>query len=49
MPTIQIAGRNLGPGEPAYIIAELSANHGQDFTQAVEIVRAAHSASADCG
>jgi pseudaminic acid synthase len=47
MPTIQIAGRNIGPGEPAYIIAELSANHGQDFTQAVEIVRAAHSAGAD--
>jgi N-acetylneuraminate synthase len=47
MPPIQIAGRNIGPGEPAYIIAELSANHGQDFAQAVEIIRAARSAGAD--
>lgn len=45
--SIQIAGRRIGPGEPAYIIAELSANHGQDFDQAVAIVRAAHAAGAD--
>ena len=46
-PLIEIAGRPIGPGHPAYIIAELSANHGQDFEQAVAIVRAAHAAGAD--
>jgi N-acetylneuraminate synthase len=30
-----------------YIVAELSANHGQDFDQAVRIIRAAHAAGAD--
>jgi pseudaminic acid synthase len=45
--SIEIAGRRIGVGEPAYIIAELSANHGQDFDQAVAIVRAAHEAGAD--
>lgn len=30
-----------------YVIAELSANHGQDFDQAVRLVRAAHTAGAD--
>lgn len=45
--SIEIAGRRIGPGEPAYIIAELSANHGQDFDQAVAIVHAAHEAGAD--
>ena len=46
-PFIEIAGRRIGPGEPAYIIAELSANHGQDYEQAVAIVRAAHAAGVD--
>lgn len=44
---IEIAGRKIGPGEPVYVIAELSANHGQNFADAVEITRAAHSAGAD--
>jgi len=45
--SIEIAGRRIGPGEPAYIIAEISANHGQDYEQAVAIVHAAHEAGAD--
>ena len=44
---LNIAGRNIGPGHPSYIIAELSANHNQDFDQAVKILEAARDAGAD--
>jgi N-acetylneuraminate synthase len=37
----------VGRGNPVYIVAELSANHHQDFEQAVKLVRAAKEASAD--
>jgi len=37
----------LGRGHPAYVIAEVSANHHQDFDQAVRIIRAAKEAGAD--
>lgn len=43
----QIAGRRIGPDEPPYIVAEMSANHGQDFQQAARIVEAAAAAGAD--
>jgi len=46
-PFIEIDGRKIGPGEPVYIIAEISANHGQSFAQAVELIRAARSCGAD--
>ena len=42
-----IAGRRIGAGQPTYIIAELSANHGQRYEAAVRIVEAAHEAGAD--
>lgn len=45
--TIEIAGRKIGPGQPAYIIAELSANHGHDFEKACELVRIARETGAD--
>jgi pseudaminic acid synthase len=45
--TFQIGDRAIGPGHPAYIVAEMSANHHQDFDQAAEIVRAAKRAGAD--
>lgn len=44
---ISINGRAIGPGHPAYVIAELSANHNQDFDQAVAIIRAMKTAGAD--
>lgn len=44
---IRIMGREIGPAEPAYIIAELSANHGQSFERALELLHAAHAAGAD--
>ncbi|MGO8983399.1 MAG: pseudaminic acid synthase [Terriglobales bacterium] len=44
---LTIAGRRVGLGSPVYVIAELSANHNQDFDQAVRILRAAKDAGAD--
>lgn len=37
----------FSPGGPVFIIAEMSANHGQSFDRAVKIIRAAHAAGAD--
>ena len=44
---IEINGRRIGPGMPTYIVAEMSANHNQDFEQAVHIIEAARAAGAD--
>jgi pseudaminic acid synthase len=45
--TIEINGRLIGPDQPVYTVAEMSANHNQDFNRAVEIVEAAAAAGAD--
>lgn len=37
----------LTKDSPVFIIAEMSANHGQDYDKAVEIIQAAHNAGAD--
>ncbi len=42
-----IAGRAIGPGHPVYVIAEVSANHGQDYDAAVRLVQGAADARAD--
>jgi N-acetylneuraminate synthase len=44
---IQIGKRTVGDGAPVYVVAELSANHRQDFEQAVRIIHAAKQAGAD--
>lgn len=44
---LEINGRPIGPGHPVYVVAELSANHGQRFDQAVALVRAAKACGAD--
>jgi N-acetylneuraminate synthase len=46
-PPFTINGREIGPGRPVYVIAEMSANHHQDFAQAEAIVHAAKEAGAD--
>jgi len=44
---IEVNGRRIGPGFPAYIVAEMSANHHQDFDRAVEIIEKAKDSGAD--
>ncbi len=42
-----IQGRRIGRGEPCFIVAEMSANHGMKYARAVEILHAAGEAGAD--
>lgn len=44
---VEIHGRKIGEDYPAFIIAEMSANHNQSFDRAVEIIKAAKNAGAD--
>ena len=45
--TIEIGGRRIGTGYPTYVVAEMSANHNNDYQQAVDIIHAAKEAGAD--
>ncbi|WP_252255069.1 pseudaminic acid synthase [Clostridium sp. ZBS12] len=44
---IKIGNKIIGENSPVFIIAEMSANHLQDFDKAVEIIKAAKKAGAD--
>lgn len=46
-PFITINQRRVGPDYPVYIIAEISANHNQDFAQALKLVQVAKEAGVD--
>lgn len=44
---MQIQDRPIGPGHPTYVIAELSANHANDFDHACNVIRAMKESGAD--
>ena len=44
---MKIGKHLIGPGNPVFVIAELSANHHQNFDEAVRLLRAASEAGAD--
>ena len=47
MNLVKVGARHIGPGYPTYIVAEISANHRQQFDEAVKLVEAAKEAGAD--
>jgi len=44
---LRIGERTVGPGRPAWIVAELSGNHGGELARAEQLVREAAAAGAD--
>lgn len=48
MKEIVLRNRKIGKNNPCYIIAEMSANHGGDYSRAVEIIHQAKEVGADC-
>lgn len=45
---MEINGRIIGDGHPAYIIAEMSANHAGSLERALELIHVAKDAGTDC-
>ena len=45
--SINISGRNIGEQYPVFIIAELSANHNQDYNLAIKTIDAMKDSGAD--
>jgi N-acetylneuraminate synthase len=46
-PYVSIAGREIGPGRPPYIVAEMSGNHNGDIGRALALIDAAKAAGAE--
>ena len=46
-PVIEVAGRQIGPGHPCYVIAEAGANHNRDLSIAKQLIDVAAEAGAD--
>jgi pseudaminic acid synthase len=46
-PGFKIAARQIGPGQPPYLIAEMSGNHNGDIGRALAIIEAAAEAGAE--
>lgn len=44
---LSISGRTIGPNQPPYVIAELSANHNGDIIAAMKLIEIAKTAGAD--
>ena len=44
---IYLGGRRIAADAPVFIVAEMSANHLQDYDRAIEIIHAAKEAGAD--
>jgi N-acetylneuraminate synthase len=44
---VSIAGREIGPGQPPYIVAEMSGNHNGEIGRALALIDAAKAAGAD--
>lgn len=44
---MKIGTKKIGPNEPTFIIAELSANHGQNIENAIKLINIAKEAGAD--
>jgi len=44
---MDLNGRRIGPGQPTYVVAEMSANHNQSFDEAIKVIEAAKDAGAD--
>jgi sialic acid synthase SpsE len=47
LPTLTIADRRVGAGEPTYVIAEIGSNHNRDWDTAVRLIAECAAAGAD--
>ena len=45
--SLRVGDKSIGAGYATYVVAELSANHNQDYAQAIRIIHAAKDAGAD--
>ncbi len=45
---MNIGGVDVGPGHPAYVIAEIGSNHDGDLSRALELIDTAADCGADC-